>query len=766
LGERPDPDEYLRRYPQWRERLARILQIHQLVGTQQQLADETPDDGVLSDPLQVDVPAAREVGGYELLEEIARGGMGVVYKARQVSLNRVVALKMILAGEFASAEQRQRFRREAELAARLQHPNIVQVFEVGQEDGRPYLAMEYVPGISLDRQLALGHFQRAGVTPGHAAQFVETLARAVHFAHQNGVVHRDLKPANVLLSDAGERQSTDVYEPMAVPKITDFGLAKALDETSERTGSGEFVGTPCYMAPEQATGGGVVGPAADIYALGAILYELIAGRPPLQGATLADTLRLLRDTEPLPPKQRHMRVPRDLATICLKCLSKDPARRYASAEALADDLHRFRSGEPIQARPVSRLERARKWARRRPAVAALLAALVFVTIGGAFLFVGEWRKAQRQIEATAAEHRIAEARSLWASDRIDEAKQVLDGCPLAFRNSDWHELYRACHAEILRLSPDVKVHWVDWTADDQFVVSTGGDHALMWEANTGKPLPSITWNSPNQCLKIRASDREPAIYALFLDRSYSSRETYQNRLILERLDLTTRQIATCCTVTVPAMSYSFAVVSLDGRRIAFSERYSGTSRGIAIFDVAAARKVMEFGRVDELAVCGLYFSPDGQFLARTFRKPDSSLEVWNTENGALISSTPTKSSGRQVPQARFSPDKQMIVFSAPTERVLTVFETATLKSLHSFQIDDDMQQPNATFSPDSRWMVCVGDKGQILVYETAAWEKILTLRGHSGRVSDLRFSRNGRYLASCGSDDTIRIWDIHATIDE
>ena len=248
-------------------------------------------------------------------------------KARQVSLNRVVALKMILAGEFASAEQRQRFRREAELAVRLQHPNIVQIFEVGQEDGRPYLAMEYVPGISLDRQLALGDFQRAGVTPGDAAQFVETLARAVHFAHQNGVVHRDLKPANVLLSDAGERQSTDVYKPMAVPKITDFGLAKALDETSERTGSGEFVGTPCYMAPEQATGGGVVGPAADIYALGAILYELIAGRPPLQGATLADTLSLLRDTEPLPPKQRYMRVPRDLATICLKCLSKDPARR-------------------------------------------------------------------------------------------------------------------------------------------------------------------------------------------------------------------------------------------------------------------------------------------------------------------------------------------------------------------------------------------------------------------------------------------------------
>jgi len=278
--------------------------------------------------------------GYEILDELGRGGMGVVYKAQDLQLNRVVALKMILAGSHASAGDRGRLRTEAEAIARLQHPNIVQVFEVGGHDGMPFLALEFCPGGSLDRQLNGTPWQ-----PLPAARLVETLARAMHAAHGKNVVHRDLKPANVLLTADG------------TPRITDFGLARKLD-TVGQTVSGTIVGTPSYMAPEQASGGSKhVGPAADVYALGAILYELLTGRPPFKAATAFDTLMQVLENEPAPPRLLNQQLPLDLETICLKCLEKDPARRYASAADLAADLRRFLEGEPVTARSYNLLQR-------------------------------------------------------------------------------------------------------------------------------------------------------------------------------------------------------------------------------------------------------------------------------------------------------------------------------------------------------------------------------------------------------------------------
>jgi eukaryotic-like serine/threonine-protein kinase len=280
------------------------------------------------------------VPGYEILGEVGRGGMGVVYKARQTELNRVVALKMILAGGHAGAEALQRFHLEAEAAARLQHPNIVQVHAVGTSDGVPFFSLEFCPGGSLA--------QRLDGTPWptrQAAELVATLARAVQAAHDAGVVHRDLKPANVLLTGDG------------LPKITDFGLAKMLDDSSGLTHSGAVIGTPSYMAPEQA-GGRVrtVGPAADIWALGAILYELLTGRPPFKAATPFDTVMLVLESSPAPPRLLNPMIDRDLETICLKCLEKDPARRYLSAAELANDLHRFCEGESISARSYNLID--------------------------------------------------------------------------------------------------------------------------------------------------------------------------------------------------------------------------------------------------------------------------------------------------------------------------------------------------------------------------------------------------------------------------
>jgi formylglycine-generating enzyme required for sulfatase activity/tRNA A-37 threonylcarbamoyl transferase component Bud32 len=304
-------------------------------------------------------PAARFPAppGYEVLGELGRGGMGVVYKARQIKPNRVVALKMILGSRPADLAERVRFQIEVEAIARLRHAHIVQLLEAGEHNGQPYFSLEFCDGGSLDRVL-----KARRPSPDEAAALVEKLARAVHSAHQKGLVHRDLKPANVLLTAEGE------------PKVTDFGLAKRTDADGQLSQSGAVIGTPSYMAPEQAEGRGrEVGPATDVFALGAILYECFAGRPPFKGATAFDTIHKVLTEEPEPPSHLNTQVPRDLETICLKCLRKPPAERYASAEALAEDLRRYRAGEPITARPVGAAERALKWVRRRPAAASLVA---------------------------------------------------------------------------------------------------------------------------------------------------------------------------------------------------------------------------------------------------------------------------------------------------------------------------------------------------------------------------------------------------------
>jgi formylglycine-generating enzyme required for sulfatase activity len=322
-----------------------------------------------------------DIPGYEILGVCGHGGMGVVYRARQLGANRLAALKMIRAVEHASPAERLRFQIETEAAARLQHPNIVQLYEVGEARGQPFFSLEYCDGGTLTDQL-----KKQRLTPRQAAQLIETLARAMHYAHLRGVVHRDLKPGNVLLTGA-ER----------VAKITDFGLAKRIDaEARDVSRTGAILGTAAYMAPEQAAGKvRDTGPAADVYALGALLYECLTGRPPFEGPQHAVLGSVLND-EPAPPSRAGAKVPADLETICLKCLSKEPARRYASAEELADDLRRFQAGEPIRARPVGAVERAVKWVRRHAAVSALTAAVLLATALGVAGVVWKYLDAERQ----------------------------------------------------------------------------------------------------------------------------------------------------------------------------------------------------------------------------------------------------------------------------------------------------------------------------------------------------------------------------------
>jgi serine/threonine protein kinase len=363
----------------------------------------------------------RYIGEYEILDEIARGGMGVVFKARQQKLNRVVALKMILAGRLADASDVNRFQREAQAAGRLKHSNIVPVHEIGEHDGRHYFTMDFVEGRSLAEAI-----REEALTPQVAAEIVRTVAQAVQYAHQQGTVHRDLKPANVLLNSDGQ------------PQITDFGLAKLLESVDEETraqltASGQVLGTPSYMAPEQASGKqDQVGAATDIYSLGAILYTSLTGRAPFVADSPVNTLLQVMREEPVSPRALNPSVPKDLETICLKCLSKEPHKRYGTAQELANDLDRFLDGRPVAARPIGVPGKTWRWAQRNRSIAALTALSIALLLTGtavstffALKFETQLRReTQARKAAVDAVQREVQQRKI-AEDAVQRAEQAL-----------------------------------------------------------------------------------------------------------------------------------------------------------------------------------------------------------------------------------------------------------------------------------------------------------------------------------------------------
>ncbi|HEV3344701.1 MAG TPA: serine/threonine protein kinase [Pirellulales bacterium] len=342
----------------------------------------------------------KSFGDYEIIEEIARGGMGVVYKARQVSLNRLVAVKMILSGQLASPDDVRRFRAEAEAAAHLRHPNIVAIHEVDEHEGQHYFSMDYVAGRSLSQMV-----REHPLAPDEAARYVKIVAEAIHYAHEHGILHRDLKPSNVLIDETDQ------------PRITDFGLAKRIDRDPDATISGAIVGTPSYMSPEQGLGRVAVGPATDVYSLGAMLYDLLCARPPFQADSPLETLRQVRDCEPASPRILNPHVPRDLETICLKCLAKETHRRYASAADVATELGRFLAGEPIHARPLGTLGRVARWTRRHPLATGVMVttAALLMVVSAATLSVA--RELERQLRHEVLESNKYAARNVASTLR-------------------------------------------------------------------------------------------------------------------------------------------------------------------------------------------------------------------------------------------------------------------------------------------------------------------------------------------------------------
>lgn len=455
-GETPHVDEYLARFPQHGERLQRLFAVHGAIEDDwdHDLSDDHDSDSAevsAEDRQSRETPSSTDWGedkhkarlwprksrnsrpvepppGYELLEEIGRGGMAVVFRARQQILHRVVALKMLVAGNVASKEVLARLQQEARVVAQLQHPGIVQIYEVGEHQGSPYLSLEYVAGGTLHEWL-----DGQPLPPMDAAQVVEELARTVQFAHERGIIHRDLKPSNVLLVERPTGiQASDTISmsdsrasgssTLVVTKISDFGLARILGGRSDLTATGQVLGTPSYMAPEQTASSCTASAAQDVYSLGAILYELLVGRPPFRGATLFETLEQVRSNEPVPPRRLQPRVPRDLETICLKCLEKLPSRRYPTALALAEDLLAVQQGDTITARPAGPIERTWKLVVRHPTVSSLIVLAVLVALVGVG---GIWQEAVRanQNEVDAKRDRdMANRLRLVANSERDEAK--------------------------------------------------------------------------------------------------------------------------------------------------------------------------------------------------------------------------------------------------------------------------------------------------------------------------------------------------------
>jgi WD40 repeat protein/predicted Ser/Thr protein kinase/tetratricopeptide (TPR) repeat protein len=712
------------------------------------------------------------VPGYEVLGELGRGGMGVVYRARQTGLNRVVALKMILAGEHADAEQVARFKAEAEAVARLQHPNIVQVYEVGEHQGRPYFSMEYVEGGSLDRKL--------GGTPQparEAAQLVETLAQAMHAAHQAGIVHRDLKPANVLLQknltqrrqDAKQEEEREEEENLpgsssalcalaplreVLPKITDFGLAKRLDDQAGRTQSGAILGTPSYMAPEQAAGQGKgVGPAADVYALGAILYECLTGRPPFKAATPLDTLLQVLSEDPVPPARLQPKVPRDLDVLCLKCLAKTPAKRYASAAALAGDLRRFLDGRPILARPAGRIERAAKWARRRPLAATFLATAALVAgllALGVFKYTRDLATKQEQVQAQLEQTRhslyaqqLTLVANVWERDPGQGLALLRDParCPEDLRDFAWGFLYRLCKRDRLTirdagdpvaLSPDGKTLATggfegDENSDQPAVVR-------LWDADTGAPRATLRGH--------QSADTRPGLWGV--------------------------------------LSLAF---SRDGKLLA-----SGGQDGvIKLWDVASGTERATL-RGHKGGVNSLAFTPDGRTLASAggiewveykAGSTHSELKLWDVATGRERAAL-QRNQG-QFHAVAFSPDGKTLAAGndAFSEGFPGESQPLACNTLELWDMTGPEPRVRAVlargpeevaalaFSPDGATLAAaVG--GIVRLWDPATGKARGALHGRRERILCLVFSPNGKLLATAGGSTALatvgagvgRVWDL------
>jgi WD40 repeat protein len=639
-----------------------------------------------------------KIPGYEVLEEIGRGGMGVVYLARQVSLNRLVALKMILSGVHASNAELVRFHAEAKTIARLEHAHIVQIHEIGTHDGQPFLCLEYVSGGSLDQRL-----NGTPQPPLKAAELCETLAQAMHFAHAGGIVHRDLKPGNVLLGPDGQ------------PKIADFGLARMQNQAVTLLPQGGVAGTPSYMAPEQAVGpSAALGPAVDVYALGAILYEILTGRPPFKAETPYDTLIQVSQQDPVPPRYLQPGVPRDLETVCLKCLRKDPAKRYASANQLAADLRAFLDGRPIVARPVSGLERTAKWVHRNPVVATLLATLGLAAGLILVLVLWQWRAAENRA-TTEAQAKEKEGQARQEIERVSASLWLDQGVRLCEQGEIRYGLLSLARA----LNLATRAGNTDLERVARIDLATWRYHLVRERARLVYPLPAEqTAFSPDGKIVAIACGHERCV------RRWSADDGTELGKPLGH--------------TWPIWVLAF---SPDGKWLATGGGSDDESQGQASLWNASSGKSTGIVLAPNGHVRALSFSADSRRLLTVSAK---GAILWDTATGKKLGSFGQAA----LETAGLSPDGQMVV-TGGAEGSAQLWDTATGKVRHNLQGHKQTVLVTA-FSPDGRRVLTAGKDWTARLWNTANGQVEAVLK-HRGIVLAAAFSPDGQKVATGGT---------------
>jgi WD40 repeat protein len=691
------------------------------------------------------------IGGYEMLDELGRGGMGVVYRARDIRLNRLVAVKMLLPGGHASPELLARFKREAETVARLQHPNVVQIHSVGEHEGQPYFVMEYVGGGSLAARL-----DGAPWHPRDGARLIEVIARGVEAVHALGVIHRDLKPGNILLAADG------------TPKLGDFGLAKDLDGDSRLTRTDNVLGSPSYMSPEQAEGGVGVGPASDVYSLGAIYYELLTGRPPFRGASVLETLDQVRTAEPVMPSRLVPGLSRDAETIALRCLEKSPGRRYGSAGELAEDLRRFIDRKPIEARRIGPLGRLIRWAVRNPGMAGLAATVLMslLAVAGISLVAAiRVTAAADQERRTLYFARMNLTQQAWEASDVPRMQELLEPYRNdARRGFEWFYWWRLAHRPAGKLlGHSQPITALAFSSDGRTLVSAGDEPSLIvWSFPRSKDPTVVPMTGRAKSLAIApdgstiVAGGSDGVIRLWTtgERDTSGHLGTGPEPVVA---MAFRDGRTLTSVHLPNVSRTW---DLPSGRLLRERRGANLPAPPVTDDHDPAAAISPDGRL--VAIAAL----DGTVFVRP-ADPGDPAQIGPTASAAgagrdrigdQYGAEETFSSGTVVRSLAFSHDGRLLAF-AGEDRLITVRDRGRHGALAPFRLHSAAVFSMA-FSPDDRLLAAASLDNTVSIWDVASGRLSMTLKGHGGPAMAVAFSPDGQSVASAANDAKILLWRV------